>query len=614
MTQQIIPREVLFGNPEKSSPQISPDGKRLAYLAPVDDVLNVWVGTVGGEDFKPVTTDTDRGIRNYLWAENNTHIIYMQDIGGNENFRLYTVNPDNPGAGTRELTPFDNVQVRIVEHSKDHPDELLIAMNKDNEQLHDVYHLELNTGDLNKIAENPGNIIGWAVDSDFKVRGAMAARPDGGFDLLIRDDEPSDWQTLIGWDDEDSMTSGLVSFTKDGKGIHIRDSRGVNAGRLLKMDLATQKTDVLAEDPGYDVSDVMIHPDTYEIQAVSFTRAREQWEVLDDSIREDFAVIEKLARGDFGVTCRDHADQTWLVAFSPDNGPVSYYSYDRLAKQGTFLFHHKPDLNDYQLAEMEPFSFQTSDGLTVHGYVTFPVGVEKKNLPLVLDVHGGPWDRDHWGFTPDSQWFANRGYICMQVNFRGSTGYGKQFLNAGNKQWSLKMHDDLVEAVQWAVDKGYADPDKLAIFGGSYGGYAALVGATFTPDLFCCAVDIVGPSNLLTLIESIPPYWAPLLSQFTKRVGDPETEEQFLKDCSPLFKVDQIKIPILIGQGANDPRVKQAESEQIVEAMKSKGIDYEYMLFEDEGHGFAKPENRLKFFAAAEKFLAKHLGGRFEKQ
>jgi dipeptidyl aminopeptidase/acylaminoacyl peptidase len=301
-----------------------------------------------------------------------------------------------------------------------------------------------------------------------------------------------------------------------------------------------------------------------------------------------------------------------VVSYNVDDGPVSYYLYDRKARTLDFLFDNRPELRKYTLAKREPISYVTRDGLTVHGYLTMPPGTTGP-VPTILYVHGGPWGRDVWGLEVYAQWMANRGYAALQVNFRGSTGYGKAFVNAGDKEWGAKMHDDLVDAVTWAVDEGIADPKRVAIYGGSYGGYAALAGATFTPDLFCCSVDIVGPSNLITLIRSVPPYWIPILAVFKKRVGDPDTEEEFLKSRSPLFMADRIKIPMLIAQGANDPRVKQAESDQIVAAMKANGIEYEYVLFEDEGHGFAKPENRLKFTRIAERFFAKHLGGRIEE-
>jgi dipeptidyl aminopeptidase/acylaminoacyl peptidase len=608
---KLIPREVIFGNPEKADPQISPDGAMLAYLAPVENVLNVWVRTIGEQDDKPVTKDTDRGIRMYFWAADSKHIMYLQDVGGNENWRLYGVNLVTNEI--RDYTPFDNVQARIVDRNKHFPNELLIAMNKENVAVHDVYHLDLTSGELELVARNPGNIAGWATDPQFKVRGALATTPEGGFDLMIREDENASWEKLLTWGSDDAMTSGPVSFTAGGDSLILMDSRQVNAGRLIKMDIATQGFEVLAEDPQYDVSDVMINPDTYEVQAVAFTRARTEWQVLDESIKADFQAIAQLDHGDYSVRNRDDADKTWLVSFDKDNGPVAYYAYDRETKKGTFLFYHRPVLNQYELASMEPISFESGDGLTIHGYVTYPPGKGRKNLPMVLNVHGGPWYRDQWGYEPEAQWFANRGYVCLQVNFRGSTGYGKDFVNASNREWGGKMHDDLVDAVDWAIQQGIADPKKIAIYGGSYGGYAALVGATFTPDLFCCAVDIVGPANLTTWITSIPPYWEVMRSLLNKRIGNPETEQDFLRARSPLFKADQIKIPMLIAQGANDPRVPKAESEQIVEALKEKGIDYEYLLFEDEGHGFAKPQNRLKFYAAAEKFLAKHLGGRYEE-
>jgi dipeptidyl aminopeptidase/acylaminoacyl peptidase len=583
----------------------------MAYLAPVNDVLNVWVKTIGKADDRIVTKDKIRGIRRYFWAEDSEHIMYLQDVGGDENWRLYGVNLNTNEV--KDFTPYDDVQVQIIGTNKHFPNELLIGMNKDNPRVHDVYHLDLKTGELKLVTKNPGNIASWLVDADLKIRCAVASTADGGLQLMVRENEQAEWKLLLTWDSEDSMTSGPVSFTKDGDALYLIDSRNTDTGRLVRLHIETGQIEVIAEDPQYDVGSVMIHPDSYEVQAVAFTRARTEWTVLDDSIKDDFEAIARLDHGDFYVSNRDNADKTWLISFSKDNGPVSYYAYRLEDKKGTFLFVHMPELNKYELTHMEPISYTARDGLTIHGYMTFPAWKEKKNLPTVLCVHGGPWGRDAWGYDPVAQWFANRGYACLQVNFRGSTGYGKDFVNAGDREWGAKMHDDLIDGVNWAVEKGYADPEKVAIFGGSYGGYAALVGATFTPDVFCCAVDIVGPSNLVTLLKSIPPYWSTMLAMFHKRVGNPDTEEEFLKSRSPLFKVDQIEIPILIAQGANDPRVKQAESEQVVEAMKKKGLAYEYMLFEDEGHGFARPENRLKFYAAAERFLAKHLGGRYEK-
>jgi dipeptidyl aminopeptidase/acylaminoacyl peptidase len=377
--------------------------------------------------------------------------------------------------------------------------------------------------------------------------------------------------------------------------------------------VATGTTEVLAEDPEADVDGVELHPDTLEPQFVTVLKDREEFIVLDPAIEADLKAVRALHPGDPSIGGREQASSPWLVTFSNDAGPVAYFVYDPATRGGRFLFDARPELNHYELAAMEPISFTSRDGLTIHGYATFPPGADRSNLPAVLNVHGGPQVRDEWGWNPEAQWLANRGYLCVQVNYRGSTGYGKDFVTAGDHEWGAKMHDDLIDAVDYIVGQGWADRDQVAIYGGSYGGYAALVGAAFTPDVFRCAVDIVGPSNLKTLLETIPPYWTPMIAQLYKRVGNPETEADFLWSRSPLSRARDIRIPLLIAQGANDPRVKQAESEQIVAALKEAGIDYEYMLFPDEGHGFAKPENRLKFYAAAERFLARYLDGRFEE-
>ncbi len=608
---KLIPKSVLFGNPERMRARISPDGARLAYLAPSDGVINIWVRTIGEEDDKVVTHDDNRGIYRYYWAQDGRHILYMQDAGGDENWLLYSV--DIESGEVSALTPYEGVQVRLVEYSKHHPNTVVIAMNRQDPRLHDVYRLDLETGELTLAARNPGNIIGWMTDFDLKVRGALAMTPTGETELLVRDDEDATWETVVSWGDEDSMVSSPIAFTKDGGSVLMIDSRNANAGRLVRLDLKTRELEVIAGDPTYDVSDVMLNPDTYKVEAVSFTRARSEWMVLDRDVMADFEAISKLDDGDFSITSYDNDYNTWTVAFTKADGPVSFYLYDRGTKEGTFLFVHRPELEDYTLAPMEPISFTSRDGLTINGYITYPPGSSRRNLPMVLNVHGGPWARDQWGYNPEAQWLANRGYVCLQVNFRGSTGYGKDFLNAGDKEWGRKMQNDLVDAVNWAIDNGIADPERVAIYGASYGGYAALVGATFTPDVFCCAVPMMGPSNLVSFLESIPPYWTTMQEMMYKRVGNPETESEFLRSRSPLFKVDQVKIPMLIAQGANDPRVVQAESDQFVEAMRAKGLEVEYIVFEDEGHGFAKPENRLKFYGEAEKFLAKYLGGRVEE-
>src|SRR6266536_526143 len=530
---ELIPRQVLFGNPERVSPHISPDGSQLAWIAPSDGVLNVWVAPVGAacvdwDEAKAVTEDTDRGIRFFAWAWDGRHLLYIQDTGGDENWRL----------------------------------------------------------------------------------------SDGGFDVLVRDGADDEWRTLVTIPADDVAASDVLAFSGDGRSLLAISSIDTDTGRLVRVDLGSGEAEVLLEDPEADVAGAMLHPDTRDPQIVEVLKDRTDYHVLDPSVEHDWEAIQALHPGDPQPAGRDEADNTWLIAFTDDAGPVQYYAYDRTSQAGSFLFSSRPELSRYDLARMEPFSFKARDGLTIHGYVTFPpesLAGGRSGLPTVLNVHGGPQARDVWGWDPEAQWLANRGYLCIQVNYRGSTGYGKSFVAAGDREWGAKMHDDLLDAVQYAVDQGWADPAKVAIYGGSYGGYAALVGAAFTPDVFCCAVDIVGPSNLQTLLESIPPYWKPMAAALYRRVGNPETDKEFLWSRSPLSRARDIRIPLLIAQGANDPRVKQAESEQIVAALKEAGIDYEYMLFPDEGHGFAKPENRLKFYAAAERFLARYLGGRFEE-
>ena len=609
-TTPLVPREVLFGNPERISPRISPDGARLAWIAPDEGVLNVWVAPrheLGAA--APVTKDRERGIRAYFWAHDDRHLLYVQDKGGDENWRLYAV--DLVDGAVRDLTPFDEVQAQVVDVNKRFPGRILVGLNKENPQLHDVYDLDLASGTLTKVVDNPG-FVAWVADGDMNVRGAIAPTPDGGSKILVRASVEDEWQVLIDVPPDDALTSAPLDFSADGRFLLAQSSVGADTGRLVRVEIVSGAHEVIAEDPRYDVAGVEIHPDTHEVQIVTFQREKQEMEVLDPSIADDIDALRRFHPGELNLVSRDDADALWVAAYTSDDGPVHFVVWERDAKQATDLFDHQPALSEYPLAHMEPFEFAARDGLRVSGYLTFPVGGDRKDLPAVVNVHGGPWHRDVWGYDPVAQWLANRGYLCIQVNYRGSTGYGKEFVNRGNKEWGAAMHDDLLDAVAWVVEQGMADPERIAIYGGSYGGYAALVGAAFTPDVFRCAVDIVGPSNLKTLIESIPPYWAPLVAQFHTRVGNPEMEADLLWARSPLSKADQIRIPLLIAQGANDPRVKQAESEQIVAALKERGIDYQYLLFPDEGHGFAQPENRLKFYAAAEAFLARHLGGRAE--
>ncbi|MBI4785398.1 MAG: S9 family peptidase [Oscillatoriophycideae cyanobacterium NC_groundwater_1537_Pr4_S-0.65um_50_18] len=611
----LIPRDVLFGNPERTRPQLSPDGQYLAYIAPDDkNILQVWLRTLLSEepqtqqDDQKITNDPKRGIRSYFWTYDGSHLIYIQDADGDENFHCYSVNIQTQRV--RDLTPFQGVKAQPIELSPDFPNEFLVGLNLKNPQTFDVHRVDLQTGAVYFDTENSGNIVSWTIDPLFRVRVAIAATSDGGSDLLYRPVMEEDWDVLRHWGAEDEGYA--VGFSADGRILYIVGSHDANAKRLIALELDTRHEKVIAEDEQYDVGGVVTHPTNHTLQAVAFYKDKLEWQILDPSIADDFAAIAQVRPGEFSIGSRTLADDRWLVSYTTDDGPVYYYLYDRATKTSQLLFSNKPVLENLPLAAMQPIAYAARDGLTIHGYLSTPVGMAAQNLPTVLLVHGGPWARDTWGYDPQAQWLTNRGYAVLQVNFRGSTGFGKAFLNAGNREWAAKMHDDLLDAVNWLVQEGISDPAKIAIMGGSYGGYATLVGLTFTPEVFAAGVDIVGPSNIVTLLQSIPPYWAPLRAQMYNRIGNLETEEDFLKSRSPLFFIDRIQKPLLIGQGANDPRVKQPESDQIVQAMRDAGKPVEYVLYPDEGHGFARPENRIQFYGIAEAFLAKYLGGRCE--
>jgi len=605
----VISREILFGNPERMSPKLSPDGKKLAWIAPDEkNVLQVWVKTVGQEDGKKVTADRKRGIRQYLWAQDDRTLLYLQDADGDENFHVYGV--DLASGNVRDLTPFQGVRAEPLNVSQKIRDRILVTMNLRDRQFMDVHEVNLESGALRLVAVNPGDVEDWSATDDLEVKAAMARRPDASTEIRVRESPNAPWRTILTAPFGEKV--GVHDITADGGALLIESTLGSNTSRVVRKEIATGTEVIIAENPDVDAGTVLIHPTRHVVQAVDFPAGRQAWTVIDPLVKADFEGIWKLRDGDFQIVNRDRDDKVWLVSFNEDRGPVRYYAWDREAKKGTFLFVARPKLEGLPLAEMRAVSFQARDGLTLNGYLTLPVGVKPQGLPLVLFVHGGPWGRDEWGYNSYAQWLANRGYAVMQVNFRGSTGYGKKFLNAGNKQWGKAMHTDLLDAVNWTVKQGWVDARKVAIMGGSYGGYSALAGVTFTPDVFKCSVDIVGPSNLFTLLQSIPPYWTTFLSEFHMRMGDPKTDEALLRAASPLFSADKIKVPLLIGQGANDPRVKQAESEQIVAAIEKNGGGVTYVLYPDEGHGFARPENRIDFNARTEAFLADCLGGRIE--
>lgn len=608
----LIPRKLLFGNPEKTSPKLSPDGTKLAYLAPdAQNVLNVWLRDLKnpGAD-RQITSDPKRGVRSFRWQFDHDHILYVQDKDGDENWHLHQTH-----IGTREtkdLTPFDGAKVEILSYDHKFPNEILLLINKRNPELFDVYRLNLQTGKIELDTENPGGIFDWDVDHNNNIRIAGSYAPDGSTIFRVKDEGASSpWRDWLTIDPNDSAT--IVDFAPDNQSVYLVSNVNQNTTRLVKSSLTTPPEQTLIfEDPTFDISSAMFHPTTHVLEAVGIDRERFDWIALNDDVKADFDYLRAQNKGAFTVTDTDLSNQKWIVVFQSDQHPASYYLYQRKPKSLDFLFSTQPELDKYSLSPMQPVTYQARDGMKLYGYLTLPLGKNPKNLPTVLFVHGGPWTRDSWGLSPVAQWLANRGYAVFQINYRGSTGYGKSYLNAGNREWAGKMHTDLLDGKEWLVRQGYADPEKVAIYGGSYGGYATLVGLTFTPDEFCCGVDVVGPSNIITLLKTFPPYWMPLKAKSDLRIGKLETEEEFLKSRSPLFKADAIKKPLLIAQGANDPRVKQAESDQIVAAMREKKLPVDYLLFLDEGHGFSRPENRLKFNAATEAFFAKYLGGRHE--
>lgn len=619
LSTPLIPRSVLFGNPDRASVQLSPDGAWLTWLAPRDGVLNVWLAP--REDVaaaRPITQDTGRGIRFYVWAYTNRHVLYIQDTNGDENWRLYSV--DVMTGAIRDLTPFEGVQVQLKHASHRHPAEVIIGINSRDPQWHDLYRLDLLTGELALWEENNA-YMDYQLDDDHRLRLAYQMTPDGGIDIFRRSGEAWDaWSAITA---ADMLTTNPVGFDKDGGVLFLKDSRGRNTSAVVSVDTTSDALTLLAEDAQADAYDVIVHPTEKHVQAVSFVYERKRWQVLDPALAADLAHLRTVAGGDIEIASRTLDDRFWIVVYVVDDGPARYYLYDRQGQAVRFLFTNRQelDVDGLPLVPMRPVVIPSRDGLSLVAYYSLPPGSDSDGdgipdtpLSMIFMPHGGPWGRDFWGFNAWHQWMANRGYAVLCVNFRASTGLGKAFTNAGDLEWGGKVMEDQIDAVQWAIDRGIAAPDKVAVMGGSFGGYSTLAGLTFYPDTFACGVDIVGPSNLITLLESLPPYWKPTLELFTTRVGDHRTEEgrALLTRHSPLTCVDRIRRPLLIGQGANDPRVKQAESDQIVAAMQEKQIPVTYVLYPDEGHGFARPQNWLSFNAIAEAFLAEFLGGRFQ--
>ncbi len=618
---ELISRDALFGNPEKLAVQMSPDGKYLSWVAPLDGVLNIWVAPAGDlAKAKAVTDDKARGIRSYFWSYRDATLLYLRDTGGDEDFHLFSV---DVGSGVkRDLSAYPKTRAMFNQASHLHPDHVLVAMNDRDPKWHDLYKVNLADGKRELVQKNDQEIANYFSDADLKVRLAQKSRADGGQDLLEPDGKGG-WKKTGDVPFEDSLLTSPLGYTTDGKTQYLTDSRGRDTAALFAVDVASGKKTLVAEDKRADIGEnVLTDPKTGVAQAVAVDYQRNEWKALDPAIAKDLETLRGIGPGTFFVNSRSLDDKHWIVAYSAAEQPAVYYRYTReTGKAGQLdkLFSARPALEGKPLVPMWPQLIKARDGLTLVSYLSLPAaadvnkdGKADKPVPLVLLVHGGPWARDNYGYNGTHQWLSNRGYAVLSVNYRGSTGFGKSFISAADQQWATKMHDDLLDATDWAVKNNVTRKEDVAIMGGSYGGYATLVGLTFTPDTFKCGVDIVGPSNLNTLLATIPPYWAAFFEQFAKRVGDPRTEDgkKLLAERSPLSRVGAIKKPLLIGQGANDPRVKQDESDQIVKAMKAKNIPITYVLFPDEGHGFARPANSKAFNAVAEGFLSQCLGGR----
>ena len=619
----LIPREVLMGNPTKQGPQISPDGKRLSYTAPSDrDVMNIWIEPLSGGEPQMVTADTLRGIWGYRWCEDNQHLLYIQDRNGDENWHVYSV--DLATKATKDLTPFEGVAAQDIITDRNHPTEILVELNKRDPKIFDMHRINVVTGAVTLEAENPGDVSAWATDNDFRVRGATALDATTNDTIIrVRDGVDKPWRDIVRWpfmEAGEVLSRKVLGFTPDGKSLYVQSCMGVDKLRLVLMDTATGKqTKVLAEDKDKEIWNiwwepvVVMNPTTHTPEAVAFYYFKPEWRVLDPKVKKDFDLLAKDPNRIFTIVGRDHADRKWIVNYSADVQPDRYYLYDRDTGKLDLIFDSLPKISEYKLARMEGKTFKARDGRTIPCYLTLPVGVEPKNLPLILNVHGGPWAQDYWGFEGWTQLFANRGYAVLQVNYRGSTGYGKDHVNAGIGQWGVgSMQHDLTDAVAWATKEGIADPKRVAILGGSYGGYATLAGLAFTPEIYACGVDLVGPSDVKTLFESFPPYWSVRKVRWIRRVGDVEKDEALNQRISPLYHADAIKAPLLIGHGANDPRVKQFASDKIAAEIKRRGGSVQYVLYPDEGHGLARPQNNMDFMGRVEEFLGQHLGGRKE--
>jgi dipeptidyl aminopeptidase/acylaminoacyl peptidase len=618
----LIDREIFFGDPEIAGGQISPDGRFISFLRPLDGVQNVWVK---GRDepfdaARPVTADTIRPVRGYFWSQDSRYVLYAQDRDGDENFRVYAVDPrappapGSPAPPVRDLTPFQGIQARIVSVPEAAPDQILVAINDRDPRVHDVYRIDIRTGERELVLRNDENVVQWQADLRGNLRLGVRQTQDGGWEILRLDPDGLTPVYSCSWEE----ACGPVRFHHDGRRAYMVTNRGVDLTRLILFDPATGEEELVDSDPQgeVDFSGAAFSRATRELLATYYVGDRLRIYPRDDQFATDLERVRAaVPDGDIYFGSRTRDDRLQLVSVTSDVDPGATYLYDRETGRVERLYRPYPDLPTEHLARTQPVRYAARDGVVIPAYLTIPRNVEPRNLPVVIMPHGGPWARDTWGYDATAQFLANRGYAVLQPNFRGSTGFGKRFLNLGNEEWGTgTMQHDITDGVRWLIDQGIADPDRIGIHGGSYGGYATLAGVTFTPELYAAGIPYVAPSNLITLIESFPPYWEPVIRIWHLRVGNPNdpAQRERLVQQSPLFSVERIQVPLLVVHGANDPRVVQNESDQIVVALRDRGVRVDYLVAPDEGHGFARPENRLALAAEMERFLAEHLGGRYQ--
>jgi dipeptidyl aminopeptidase/acylaminoacyl peptidase len=607
MKAKQLPLEDFFKNPEKSAYQISPDGRYFSYLAPYQSRMNVFVQERGKDSAVRLTAETDRDIAGYFWP-NNEQILYLKDNGGDENYKLYGVNID--GSNLKCFTDFPDVRTQIIDELEDIPDEVIIGMNKRNPQVFDPYRLNLKTGDMTMLAENPGNIQGWMFDHDGKLRVAFAIVDGVNTSILYRETEKDEWKDVLTTSFKDNVSPEF--FTFDNKNVIATSNLGRDKSVVVEFDIANGKElNVLYENPDYDVSSVFYSHKRKMITSASFTSWKNERYFFDEQTHQLFERLNKeLGQYELGISAYNKDETVYIVRTYSDRSLGSYYIFDKTADKLNKIVDVSPWIDENEMAVVTPVTYQTRDGLKINAYLTLPKGYTTetaKNLPVIVNPHGGPWYRDGWGFNPEVQFLANRGYAVFQMNFRGSTGYGKTFWQASFKKWGREMQDDVTDGTNWLIEKGIADPKRIAIYGGSYGGYATLMGLVKEPKLYAAGVDYVGVSNMFTFMQTIPPYWKPMLDMFYEMVGDPKADSIMLREVSPVYNAEKISVPLFIAQGANDPRVNKDESDQMVKAMKERGLEVEYLVKDNEGHGFHNEENRFEFYRSMEAFLLKHM-------